>query len=128
MSTSDPAITGDVQPLIGIVRTEMEALKIEKANPDAGIWWEEVPVSSVDGIDSLETLYILVVGGPFEEYARIDPSPIAAFSTEESALAESRRLSSLRKEDRIDALVWKVPLGVIDLSAPAWPQIEVLPG
>ena len=109
--------TGDDEPIIGVVESEAEAERIAAQHPQDRIRWETVSLhSEQEALPS--TLLVGVQGGFFEEIADRSPSPLAVFTTAAEARAWARR----RRDGGPEVLLFEVPCGTIDLSAPAWPR------
>lgn len=109
--------TGDDEPIIGVVESEAEAERIAAQHPQDRIRWETVSLYS-DREPLPSSVLVAVQGGFFEEIADRSPSPLGVFTTVEEARAWARR----RRDGGAEVLLFEVPCGTIDLSAPAWPR------
>lgn len=109
--------TGDDEPIIGVVESEAEAERIAAQHQQDRIRWETVSLYS-DREPLPSILLVGVQGGFFEEIADRSPSPLGVFTTAEEARAWARR----RRDCGAEVLLFEVPCGTIDLSAPVWPR------
>lgn len=107
---------GPNRPLLGAVSREEQAVKIEFAEPGAGIHW--LTFSIADGLlsKSQHCVWVVVSGGVWEADAREDPAPQAVFSSRQVAHAWVHRHTDLDNK----FLIWVIPVDSVDLSAPQW--------
>lgn len=114
--------TSNYNPIVGVVADEATALKLFHRHTEHKISWEQIAVS-----DATETpapgslLWVLIQGGPLSPTAYSNPSPVAAYADKGRALEEIARRKQLYVEE---LLLWRVPLGTIDFTAPDWSYAE----
>lgn len=110
--------TSDFNPLVGVLSTEDEAMKLYQATSEHTISWETMHVpDATEQLPDGAPLWVLIQGGIFADTAHTSPSPVAVFSTFQEAHTEREKRKKCFGED---LLLWTLSLGTIDLSAPDW--------
>lgn len=116
-ASSSPEIDGPFETLIGVVNTESDAQKLEKANASAEIVWEVIPFTGPPPNVGARSIWVAVEAGIDAETVQMSPSPLAVFAVRE-------RARSWLLEIKEPAVVWEVDFGRIDLSCPRWPSLD----
>lgn len=117
IASNSPEIDGPFETLIGVVKTEGDARKLEEAHASAGIVWEVIPYTGPPPSVGATSVWVAVESGVDSETVRMSPSPMAVFGVRERA-----RSWLLATEE--PAAVWEVDFGHIDLSCPKWPGLD----
>ena len=110
-------VTGNDEPLIGVMPTEESARRVEESCPGLHISREQVPLQGRKS--SLNRSVLLAMEGVADDV--IDdrnPSPLQAFTS----MDQARAWEAKSNRSDADTQIWEVPYDKVCTSAPSWPR------
>jgi hypothetical protein len=108
----DGAPSGNDDLLLGVVGSEVEALKFAQGNPDQEVTWEGFRIVGDVDLEDLGDVYVTVANYLYDTPDGRNPDIRGVFSHYE----EARRWFMLDP----DLSIWKIPFGKMDISGNGW--------